>query len=72
MTTISYKLLRFGKYWKHTIGNIEEYWKCLQCDHQVKRIKGKGWTNKRNLAQHATTKHDEERRLARCSGGIIP
>jgi hypothetical protein len=35
-------------------GIIEEYWKCLQCDHQVKRTKGKGWTN---LAQHAI-KHD--------------
>ena len=35
-------------------GTIEEIWKFLECEHQVKQIKGKGLTN---LAQHAI-KHD--------------
>ena len=33
---------------------IEEIWKFLDCEHQVKHIKGKGWTD---LAQYAI-KHD--------------
>ena len=33
---------------------IEDMWKCLKCEHQMKRIKGKGWAN---MAQHAI-KHD--------------